>query len=107
MLIGEIAGDMGEVGWYEDAEDDFLDALEGRESTGFRAGGGSSKDIWPNWGPSFPIMSEEEPGVGGRLGRGILEWIVGMSPQLRRQKWSCEAESKLLSNERRNDSTWT
>jgi hypothetical protein len=106
MLIGETAGDLGEVGWYEDTEDDFVDALEGRESTGFRAGGGSSKDIWPNWGPSFPLMSEEEPGVGGRLGRGILEWIVCHRSCVGRNG-SREAESKLLSNERRNDSTWT
>jgi hypothetical protein len=77
-------------------EDDFVDALEGRESTVLKAGGGSSKDIWPNWGPSFPLISTEEPGVGGRLGRGIFERAAGMSPQLRRRERSREAEASLL-----------
>jgi hypothetical protein len=70
-----MTGDLGEVGWYEDAEDDFADALDGRESELLMAGGGSSKEIWenPNWGPSRPLISDEEPGVGGMFGLGILE----------------------------------
>lgn len=38
------------------------------------AGGGSSKASWreESWElPSLPLMSEEEPGVGGRAVRGI------------------------------------
>ena len=40
------------------------------------AGGGNSKASWrdESWElPSLPLMSEEEPGVGGRAVRGIGE----------------------------------
>lgn len=67
--------DMGECGWYED-EDEAADVLEGRESK-VRAGGGSSKDICEEMKrePSRLLRSVEEEGVGGAVGRGILDRI--------------------------------
>lgn len=37
------------------------------------AGGGSSKAICsdPSWGPSWPLISVDDAGVGGKDGRGI------------------------------------
>lgn len=62
LTASPMAGDVGEVGRYD--EEDFPDEpLDGRASA---AGGGSSKDIKDeNWLPSFPLISVEEAGVGG------------------------------------------
>jgi hypothetical protein len=73
--LAGIAGDFGEVGWYEEAEEDFVDdALEGWDSPLATAGGGSSKDICreEKWNPSFPLISADGAGVGGWLGRGMI-----------------------------------
>ena len=76
-----IAGDLGDVGWYEEAEEDFVvDPLEGRCSMAI-PGGGSSKDICreEDLEPSCPRISVEEAGVGGCSGRGISRrrwWVV-------------------------------
>ena len=79
--LAGIAGDFGEVGWYEEAEEDFADdALDGWDSPPATAGGGSSKAICrvENWDPSFPLISVEEAGVGGWSGRGILYGKSGL-----------------------------
>jgi hypothetical protein len=57
---------------------DFVDALEGRDSMAGIAGGGSSKDICkaPNCGPSLALISVDDPGVGGIVGRGIFPLSV-------------------------------
>lgn len=67
--------DMGDCGWYEE-EEEAVEVLEGRESK-VRAGGGSSKDICEEmkWEPSRLLRSVEEEGVGGAVGRGILDRI--------------------------------
>lgn len=67
------AGEIGEVGWYDEAEEDFCDALEETDSAPDIAGGGSSKDICrlEKWEPSLPLISVDDPGVGGGSGRGI------------------------------------
>lgn len=69
------AADMGECGWYED-EVEAADVLEDRESK-VRAGGGSSNDICEEMKlePSRLFRSVEEDGVGGAVGRGILDRI--------------------------------
>lgn len=61
-----IAGEVGDVGWYEEAEEDFAeDALDGCDSMPCAAGG-SSKDIREeNSEPSLPLISVDEAGVGG------------------------------------------
>ncbi len=64
------------MGWYEDADEDFIEeALDGWESVPATAGGGNSNDIWreENCDPSFPFSSVEDAGVGGCSGRGIAE----------------------------------
>jgi hypothetical protein len=79
--LAGIAGDFGESGWYEEAEEDFAeDALEGLDSPPATAGGGSSKDICrdENCDPSFPLISVEEAGVGGCSGRGIVYRVCGL-----------------------------
>jgi hypothetical protein len=79
--LAGIAGDFGEVGWYDEAEEDFADeALEGWDSPPATAGGGSSKDICreEKWDPSFPLISVEEAGVGGWSGRGIIYREFGL-----------------------------
>jgi hypothetical protein len=44
--LAGMAGDFGESGWYDEAEEDFVDdVLEGLDSPPATAGGGSSKDI--------------------------------------------------------------
>lgn len=66
--LAGMAGDVGDVGLYEDAEEDFPeDALEGWDSEPATAGGGSSKDICrvENCDPSLLLISVEEAGVGG------------------------------------------
>lgn len=72
--LAGIAGDLGDVGWYEEAEDDLVVlALEGVDSMPATAGGGSSKDICrENCEPSLLLISVEEAGVGGCSGRGIM-----------------------------------
>jgi hypothetical protein len=71
------APDMGECGWYEE-EEEAAEVLEGRESK-VRAGGGSSKDICEEMKrePSRLLRSVEEDGVGGAVGRGILDGNEG------------------------------
>lgn len=72
--LAGIAGDLGEVGWYEEADEDFADdALGVWDSEPATAGGGSSNDIWreENCDPSLLLISVEEAGVGGGCGRGI------------------------------------
>jgi hypothetical protein len=73
--LAGIAGDLGEVGWYDDADEDFADdALDGCESIPGTAGGGSSKDICKEetCDPSRPLISVDEAGVGGCCGGGIV-----------------------------------
>lgn len=72
--LARMMGDFGDVGWYEEADEDFEeDALEGWDSAPATAGGGSSKDICraENWEPSLLLISVEEAGVGSGSGRGI------------------------------------
>jgi len=72
--LAGMAGDFGDVGWYEDADEDFVEALEGLDSIPATAGGGSSNDICKaeNCDPSLLRISVEEAGVGGCSGRGIV-----------------------------------
>lgn len=65
--LAGMAGDLGEGGWYEEADEAFVDALDGLESDPATAGGGSSKDICNggNCPPSFPLISVDDAGVGG------------------------------------------
>lgn len=60
-------------------EDSFVSALDGLESV--KAGGGSSKDICEKFAaePSCPLISVEEAGVGGRVGRGIFESLPAVA----------------------------
>lgn len=68
-------GDFGEVGWYEELEEDFVDAVEGLDSA--TAGGGSSKDIWreEKCAPSLLRISVDEAGVNGFLGMAFYRVI--------------------------------
>lgn len=73
---GANAGDVGDVGWYEDSEDDcVVEALEDRASSApAMAGGGREKDVSSEERRelSLPRISVEDAGVGGRPGRGMV-----------------------------------
>lgn len=52
-----------------------MEELVGRDSIPATAGGGSSNDICSEeyLEPSFPLISVDEAGVGGKVGRGIIK----------------------------------
>jgi hypothetical protein len=73
--LAGMAGDLGDVGRYEEAEDEALvEAHVGRDSALPTAGGGSSNAIRraEDCEPSFPLISVDEAGVGGCSGSGMI-----------------------------------
>ena len=72
-LRDKSAGELGDTGRYEESEPlaEDVDELVLALSSSWKAVGGRL-----NAGaallPSFPRMSDDEPGVGGRFGRGIV-----------------------------------
>lgn len=77
FLVGDTGCGAGDIGRYEESDplaEEVLELLLAR-SASWKAVGGRLNAGAP-CAPSFPLMSLEEPGVGGGFGRGMFSPVL-------------------------------